>query len=172
MLSREDKQTHIKNVSSALEQSSGRFLIQFKGLSVSQMTELRARLREKKSQVKVVRNTLTLRALKNHPHLEKAFEGDLTGANAFVFSFGEASETAKVLSDFCEDCEFLKLKKGVIGEDVFLEKQIHQLAKLPSKDELRQKLLALLMTPMSSCVRTMNETAGSFVRLLSAKSKT
>ena len=171
MLSRENKKEQVSGLRSQFEKSKAHFVVGFEGLSVEQVTALRGRLREKNSHIQVARNTLVKRAIKEHPPIQKAFEDSLSGANAFVFAHGDASETAKILSEFSEETEILKLKKGMIGENILSEADIQKAAKLPSLDELRAKFLALLQTPPSALLRVLTAPQASFVRLLKAKEK-
>lgn len=171
MLSRAEKEQQISEVSSHFKKSNGNFVIGFQGMNVEQMTTLRNELREKQAQMKVIRNTLMTRALSQHPQLKEAFSDSLSGVNAFVFSFGDAGETAKILSNCSEDTEILKLKKAVIGEEILSAKDIQRLAALPSLNELRAQMLALMQAPAGSFVRVLNEVGSSFVRALSAGMK-
>ena len=171
MLSRGNKKEQVSGLKGHFEKSKAHFVVGFEGLSVEQVTALRGRLREKNSHIQVARNTLVKRALEDHPAKGQAFEDSLSGANAFVFAHGDASETAKILSEFSEETEILKLKKGMIGENVLSEKDIQRVAKLPSMDELRAKFLALLQTPPGALLRVFQAPSASFVRLLKAKEK-
>ena len=171
MLTKTVKSEQIADLSSRFEKAQAHFIVQFQGLSVEQMGSLRGKLRSKQAQMKVIRNTLALRAMEGHSHLKSALSDSLTGANAFVLAFGDVSETAKVLADFSEESPALKLKKGLIGKDVLAEKDILHLAELPSLDELRAQLAVLLSTPASSFVRTANAVGEGFARLLNARLK-
>ena len=171
MLTKAVKSEQIADLSSRFEKAQGHFIVQFQGLNVEQMGSLRDKLRSKQAQMKVIRNTLALRAMEGQKRLKTALGDSLTGANAFVLAFGDVSQTAKVLADFSEISPALKLKKGMIGKDILAEKEILHLASLPSLDELRAKLVILLNTPASSFVRTANAVGSTFVRLLSARAK-
>lgn len=169
MLSKARKAEQILEMSSHFEKAKGNFIIQFQGLSVQQMSQLRSQLRAKQAQMRVMRNTLVKRALENHSHLKKAFSDSLSGANAFVFSFGDAGETAKILSNFCEESQILKIKKATIGSNILLEKDVLQLASLPSLNELRAQLISVFST--GSFVQMLGGVSSAFVRVLANRNK-
>lgn len=120
MLTKEKKTKQIEQFSSNFEKAEARFIVQFKGLNVEQMTDLRFRLRKNQATLQVIRNTLSKKVLEKSPELKEITDSSLKGANAFVFSFGEASQTAKVLSEFAEDTDILKIKQGILNQQVFL----------------------------------------------------
>ena len=169
MLTKQIKSQHISEMSSHFEKAQASFIVNFRGLSVEQMTDLRNQLRSKKSQMKVVRNTLVRRALDKLP-LQEKFNPFLSNTNAFVFAFEDISGTAKVLSEFSEDTP-LTLKTGWTGGNLLSEKDIGYLASLPSLDELRAQLLSVFSAPAGKLLRVFNEVPSSFVRVLSSSTK-
>lgn len=166
MLTKENKLKQVKAFSTQFEKAQGRFIVQFKGLSVQQMTDLRFKLRSEKAEMRVIRNTLSKRVLGEDTKLKEMADSSLKGPNAFVFAFGDISKTAKVLSEFAEDTSILKLKQAIVDHQILSEKQVQQLADLPSLDELRVKLLSLLITPARSFVSLMSEVPAGCVRVL------
>ena len=166
MLTKESKLKQTEIFSTQFEKAQGRFIVQFKGLSVQQMTDLRFKLRSEKAEMRVIRNTLSKRVLSKSSHLKEMADSSLKGPNAFVFAFGDISKTAKILSEFAEDTSILKLKQAVVDHQVFSEKQVQQLANLPSLDELRVQFLSLLTTPARSFVSILSEIPAGCVRVL------
>ena len=156
-------------MSSHFEKAQASFIVNFRGLNVEQMTDLRNQLRSKKSQIKVMRNTLARRALESC-RLQENFNKFLSDTNAFVFAFEDVSGTAKVLSDFAEDTS-LTLKVGLAGENLLSEKDIKYWACLPSLDELKVQLLLVFSAPAQKLLRVCNEASSSFVRVLSSSTK-
>ena len=73
MITRADKEQEVKNLAEKFAKSKGAFVVDFKGMKVDQVTSLRKKLHASESEMKVVRNTLAKRALKDHPAVEKAF---------------------------------------------------------------------------------------------------
>lgn len=157
MITRADKEQEIKNLTDKLAKSKGAFIVDFKGMKVEQVTSLRKKLHISESEMKVVRNTLAKRALKDYPAVEKALTTSLKGTNAIVFSYGEVNATAKVLADFAKDVEVLQIKTGVMDGEGMDTAKINFLATLPSKDQLRSQFLALLNAPGSKLARCINE---------------
>ncbi len=167
--SREEKAQEIASLSEKFGKAKAAFLVDFKGMTVEQVTTLRKKLHPVESEMKVVRNTLAIRALKDHPQSESALADGLLGTNAVIFAYGEAPAAAKALSDFGKDVEAFQMKMGVMDGSKLDVKGIKALASLPSKDVLRAMLLGTLQAPMSKFVGTLQAVPAGFVRVLAAK---
>ena len=167
--SREEKAQEIASLSEKFGKAKAAFLVDFKGMTVEQVTTLRKKLHPVESEMKVVRNTLAIRALKDHPKSESALADGLLGTNAVVFAFGEAPAAAKALSDFGKDVEAFQMKIGVMDGSKLDPNGIKALASLPSKDVLHAMLLGTLQAPMSKFLGTLQAVPGGFVRVLAAK---
>jgi large subunit ribosomal protein L10 len=157
MITRADKEQEIKEIAALFAKSKGAFIVDYKGIKVEQVTNLRKKLHASESEMKVVRNTLAKRALKDYPAIEKALSNSMRGTNAIVFSYGEVNATAKTLGDFAKDVEVLQIKTGVMGEEALDENKIKFLATLPGKDQLRAQFLAVLQAPGTQLARCLNE---------------
>lgn len=157
LITRADKEQEIKLLTDKLAKSKGAFVVDFKGMKVEQVTTLRKKLNTSESEMKVVRNTLARRALKDHPAVEKALTTSLKGTNALVFSYGEVNATAKILADFAKDVEVLQIKTGVMDGEGLDSAKINFLATLPGKDQLRAQFLATLNAPGAKLARCINE---------------
>lgn len=168
MITRADKAQEIASLSEKFGRAKATFLVDFKGMSVEQVTSLRKKLVPVESEMKVVRNTLAVRALKDHPKSEAAIATDFIGNNAVIFSYGDASASAKALSDFAKDVELLQLKVGVMEGQKLDTNGIKALASLPTKEVLRSMLLGTLQAPMAKFVGTLNAVPSGFVRVLAA----
>ncbi len=168
LTTRAQKNEEIASLSERLGRSKATFVVDYKGMNVEQVTSLRKKLSTTQSEMKVVRNTLAIRALKDHPTTEKAIVDDLVGTNAFVFSYEDVSASAKALAEFSKDVEHLKLKVGVMDGEKLDSRKITQLATLPSKDVLRAQLLSLLNTPATNMVRVMSAGPRSFLNVMNA----
>lgn len=153
------KEQEIKSLTEKFAKSKGAFVVDFKGMKVEQVTALRKKLHASESEMKVVRNTLAKRALKDHPGVEKAFSSNLKGTNAIVFSYNEVNTTAKTLADFAKDVEILQIKTGVMDGEALDDAKIKFLATLPGKDQLRAMFLGVLQAPGSKLARCLNEYA-------------
>jgi large subunit ribosomal protein L10 len=170
LLTRQRKAELVKDLSNKFEQSKAAFLVDFKGLTVEQVTEVRKALRSVGSELKVARNTLAKRALADHEKESAILSDKLVGTNAFVFAFEEAPASAKTLTGFVKDLDHLKIKSGVMGGEELDENKINFLATLPGKDELRAKLLGTLQAPASQLARVISAVPTGMVTVLKAYS--
>lgn len=168
MLTKQRKAELIQDLSDKFAKSKAAFLVDFKGLSVEQVTEVRKKLTDVGAELKVVRNTLAKRALADHEAESEALADQLVGTNAFVFAFEEAPAPAKTLTDFSKDMECLKLKSGVMGGELLDEAKIKFLSTLPGKDELRAKLLGTLQAPAGQLARVLAGVPQGMVTVLKA----
>jgi large subunit ribosomal protein L10 len=157
MMTRATKEQEVKILNDKFAKAKGAFIVDFKGMKVEQVTNLRKSLHKVESEMKVVRNTLAKRAFKDHPAADKAFSSSMKGTNALVFSYGEVNTTAKALADFAKDVEVLQIKSGVMGEEALDAAKIKFLATLPGKDQMRAMFLALLKEPGTRLARVLNE---------------
>lgn len=155
-MTRETKQQEVKSLTDKFNKSKGAFVVDFKGLKVEQVTTLRKTLSKSESEMKVVRNTLAKRALKDFPKVDEAISSAMKGTNAIVFSYGEVNATAKALADFAKDNELLQVKTGVMDGEKLDEAKIKFLATLPGKDQLRAMFLGVLQAPGSKLARCLN----------------
>lgn len=154
-MNRTEKQTAVKNFTEGLQKAKAFILAEYKGLTVSQMTDLRKKLHGSKSSITVIKNRLFKRALK-----ELSIGGldeHLRGATAVTSSDVDPVASAKVLVQFAKENEKLKIKAGFMENKIMSLKMIEALSNLPSREVLLAKLL-----------RTMNGPATNFVNVLAA----
>jgi large subunit ribosomal protein L10 len=169
MITREIKAEQISELTQKFGRAKAAFLVDFKGMSVEQVTSLRKKLVPVEAEMKVVRNTLALRALMDHPASEAALKDGLVGNNAIIFAYNDASASAKTITDFAKDVEQVQVKIGVMDGTKLDANGIKALASLPSKEVLRAQLLGLFQAPMSKFVGTLNAVPSGFVRVLAAQ---
>jgi large subunit ribosomal protein L10 len=169
MITRTDKEQEIKVLAEKFAKSKAAFIVDFKGMKVEQVTDLRKKLHPAEAEMKVVRNTLAKRALRSYPEIDSALSTHFRGTNAIVFSYGDVSAAAKTLSNFSKDVEVFQLKTGAMDGKALDENKIKFLATLPGKDQLRAQLLGVLSAPASKFARTLNEVPASLARVLAAK---
>lgn len=168
MITRESKEQEISEISERFAKAKAAFLVDFKGLNVEKITKFRKVLRPVQSEMKVVKNTLAIRALNDHQSFKAPLEDKLVGNNAVVFAYEDVSASAKALTAFAKDNEELVVKTGAMDGKVLNESQIKYLATLPGKPELQAKLLGTLQAPSQKFVSLLNQVPSSFVRLLAA----
>ncbi|HYC53619.1 MAG TPA: 50S ribosomal protein L10 [Candidatus Binatia bacterium] len=157
-----------------IEELAGRFtkapivvLSQYKKMTVAQMTDLRLELRKVEGELLVAKNTLTWRAVMDTPN--KVIEPLLSGPTVFAFGYGDPAAFAKALDTYADKSDVLELKGAVMDGVLLDRKQIAQLAKMPSRDQLRAQLLALMMTPATQLVRVLAAPAQQVAQVLDAR---
>jgi large subunit ribosomal protein L10 len=146
MKTREEKANEVSELNQQIGKASNAFLIDFKGITVPQVTELRKQVRETKSGYVVVKNTLALIALKDSPII--AMKEKFTGPTAIAFNATDAVVLAKALTKFAKDVPAVQFKGALLNGQVVPESQIQAIANLPSREELVSKLLFLLQSPI------------------------
>lgn len=166
---RAEKEQEIQAFTEKLSKAKAAFLVDFKGMKVEQVTNLRKKLHPVNGEMKVFRNTLAKRALKGFPEIEQALSGSFKGTNAVVFAYEDASALAKTLQTFAKDVELLQLKTGVMDGQKMDSAKINFLATLPSKEVLRAQFLGVLQAPGTKLARTLKEGPASLVRVLAAR---
>ncbi len=139
------------------------FLLDYKGISVPQVTELRNQVRDKGGQYLVVKNRLMLRAIAGSA-LE-GLEGQFDGPTAVVFG-DDPVGLARLLSDFARDAPVLEFKGGLVEGQQVAPEEIREIATLPSRDELIAKLLFLLQSPVTRLTRLLAAIPRQFVVVL------
>src|SRR4051794_25901768 len=146
MKTREEKSQEVSELTEQIGKASNAFLIDFKGITVPQVTELRKQVRETKSGYVVVKNTLALIALKDSPIL--AMKEQFTGPTAIAFNASDAVLLAKALTKFAKDVPAVQFKGALLDGQVVPATQIQAIASLPSREELVSKLLFMLQSPI------------------------
>ena len=142
----EIKQQKVDAIAEQLKNSVSTIIVDYRGLSVAQVTELRQQLREAGLEYKVYKNTLVRRAAEAAGI--EGLEEFLTGPNAIAFSNEEVVAPAKILADFAKENEALEIKAGVIEGSVVSAEQVNTIGSLPSKDGLVSMLLSILQAPV------------------------
>jgi large subunit ribosomal protein L10 len=140
------KKQIVAEIAEKFRASKSTVIVDYRGLNVAEITELRKQLREAGIEFKVYKNTLTRRAL-----AEVGLEGlndVFTGPNAIAFSNEDVVAPAKILSEFAKNHEALEIKAGVIEGNIATLEEINALAKLPSREGLLSMLLSVLQAPI------------------------
>jgi large subunit ribosomal protein L10 len=150
MLTRAQKQEHIDALRTTLSPAQGLFVMDFTGLTVGEVTELRRKVKEANGNYRVVRNTLAKLAVDETRH--KALQQLLTGPAAVAYTSQDAVMLAKALADFAKTHDKLKFRGGLVEGQLLDSQQAKQVASLPSKQELVARLLFLLQSPMRRLV--------------------
>ena len=150
MKTREQKATEVSELSEQIGKASNAFLIDFKGITVPQVTELRKQVRQANSSYVVVKNTLALIALKDSPIIN--MKEQFNGPTAIAFNATDAVVLAKALTKFAKDVPAVTFKGALLNGQVVAASEIQNIANLPSREELVAKLLYLMQAPIRGLV--------------------
>jgi large subunit ribosomal protein L10 len=162
-----EKEALIKEMNDKFVRAKSVVVTEFKKVDVETVTKLRKKLRDGGVEYKVLKNTLAKRAAKGTAF--EAIAEDFVGPVAASFSYGDVIAPAKILSEFIKDLETFKIKSGAIDGKRLTAKDVQTLAKLPSLNELRAKLLGMLNQPAIKLARTIKEPGAKLARVFAAR---
>ena len=153
-VTRAEKEQELQDLTAAFSASDTAILVDYKGLTVPQVTDLRRQIRVAKGSYKVVKNTLAKRALKgtSFEPLEKFFEG----TTAIAYTKTDPVALAKTLTTFVKTAPTLTIKAAVVQGKAIKPAEVTDLASMPGKPELYARLLGTLQAPMTNLVRVLN----------------
>lgn len=142
----ETKKAVVQEIAEKFQAAASVVVVDYRGLTVGQVTELRKQLREAGVEFKVYKNTLTRRA--SEIAGVEGINEFLTGPNAVAFSNEDVVAPAKIINDFAKKNEALEIKAGIIEGNVSSADDVKALAELPSREGLLSMLLSVLQAPM------------------------
>ena len=153
-VTRADKETELQLLEGVFKESDAAILIDYKGINVPQVTELRAQLRKSKAGYKVVKNTLAKRALKGTEF--EALSTHFEGTTAVAYTEEDPVLLAKTLTTFLKNVPALQIKAAVVQGQAIQPAQVTDLANMPGRPELYARLLYVLQAPMTNLVRVLS----------------
>ncbi len=167
-MNRREKEEFISSLQEHLSSAALVVIARQSGLTVSEATNLRNQMREANAEFKVVKNTLARIAFKD-TKFSSAIDL-LSGPTAIAYSVDSVA-AAKVAINFSEKNEKLQVVGGALGEKLLSEQQVKALAKLPSLDELRAKLMGTIQAPARQLASVIQAPARQVVQVVSAYAK-
>nr|VFJ95637.1 MAG: LSU ribosomal protein L10P [Candidatus Kentron sp. LFY]VFJ96498.1 MAG: LSU ribosomal protein L10P [Candidatus Kentron sp. LFY] len=165
-LTLEQKKSVVADVAEIAQIASSLVAAEYRGLTVSEITELREQAKRADVYLRVVPNTLARRALEGTGFA--CIREHLVGPLILGFSRAEAGDSARLLSDFAKTNEKLIVKLAVYGEKLLKGADIGALAAMPTREVALSMLLSVMKAPISKMVRTLAEPHGRLVRTLGA----
>ena len=157
-MNRDQKAAAIAEIAEHIRESQAVFAVDYKGISVPQAAELRAKLRESDATFKVVKNSLTERAADEAEAQD--LKALLQGPTALTFVRGDAATAAKALADYGRATQLLPFKGGLMDGAPLDPDQIRSISKLPSREALYGQLVGIVASPVSGLVRTLGALVG------------
>ena len=157
-MNRAEKAAVIDEIAANITDANAIFAVDYRGITVAQASELRARLRDSDASLRVVKNSLTQRAADAVG--AEQLKTLLAGPTALTFVRGDAAAAAKSLADFARTTQLLAFKGGVMDGAPVSAAELTAISRLPSRQVLYGQLVGLVANPISSLARTLNALVG------------
>ena len=151
------KSALVEEIATKLKDAQSAVIVEYRGLSVAEVTELRRSLRAEDVEFKIYKNTLVRRATESTGYEE--LNAQLTGPNAIAFGHSDAVAPARVLAKFAKDHEALVIKAGMVEGKVLDVEEIKEISKLPNREGMYSMLLGMLQAPVSKFARVVKAVA-------------
>lgn len=166
-MNRLEKKQEISDIKDLVDSYSSTVVVHYKGLNVDQLNFLRGKMRECGAKFKVIKNSLAKLAVANTNN--KDLDSLLSGPTALVVSNDPVS-MAKELTNFVKNNADLVLLGGIVDDQIVDKKSITVLSDMPSKDELRAKIIGLLNAPATKVLRVLKAPSEQVARVVGAYS--
>lgn len=165
-LALEEKKQIVSEVAAVAADAHSVVAAEYRGLSVSEMTDLRDKARNGGVYLRVVKNSLARRALEGTEY--ECMNPELVGPLVLAFSREEPGAAARLVKDFSKEHENLKVKLVSLGGRLYDASELERLASLPTKEQAISMLMSVMRAPLDKFARTLNEVPGKLVRTLAA----
>lgn len=153
-VTRADKETELGQLAGVFQGADAAILLDYKGINVPQVTELRRELRKANAGYRVVKNTLARRALKGTTY--ESLTAHFEGTTAVAFTDSDPVALAKTLTAFMKNAPTLQIKAAVVQGQAIKPAEVTDLANMPGKPELYARLLSVLQGPATNLVRVLS----------------
>jgi large subunit ribosomal protein L10 len=163
-MNREQKAAVIEEIAVDIKESAAVFAVDYRGMSVAQAGELRGKLREVDATLRVVKNTLTIRAADQVG--AEGLKPMLAGPTALTFVRGDAATAAKAVSDYARITQLLPFKGGIMDGQSLAAEQVSAIARLPSRDILNAQLVNIVASPLTGLVTSLSNLISGLARQL------
>jgi large subunit ribosomal protein L10 len=157
-MNREQKSAAIAEIATHIDESEAIFAVDYRGITVAQIAELRLKLREADATFKVVKNSLTERAADQVG--AEALKDYLAGPTALTFVRGDAATAAKAVADYARATQLLPFKGGLMDGEQLGTDEIRSLSRLPSREVLYGQLVGVVASPIGGLVRSLGGLLG------------
>lgn len=165
-LNLEQKQEIVAEVSGVAASALSAVAAEYRGLTVGQMTQLRAKARETGVYLRVIKNTLARRAVEGTEFA--CMQESLVGPLVLAFSQEDPGAAARLIRDFAKENDKLVVKFAAVGGELLPAGDLGRLANLPTREQALAQLLGTLRAPLDKFARTLNEVPGKLVRTVAA----
>jgi large subunit ribosomal protein L10 len=165
-LNREQKSAVIEEITGQIKESEAVLAVDYRGITVTQVGELRTQLRAADTTFRVTKNTLTERAADQAD--AEALKPLLEGPTALAFVRGDVAAAAKAIADYQRTTDLLPFKGGILNGEALDPAQVTAISKLPSREVLYQQLVGVVASPISGLARTLNALVGGLAIALAA----
>ena len=160
----EEKKKLVEELKEKIGSAQSIVIVDYKGLTVFEDTELRKTLREANVEYRVLKNRLMQKALNELGYTE--FDEALNGPTAVAFATADPAAPAKILLESADKTKKVSIKCGMVDGAYITPDGVKELATLPSKEVLIAKLLGTMSAPISGLARVLNETISGLARVL------
>lgn len=157
-MNRAEKAAVIEEITAEINEAQAVFAVDYRGITVTQVADLRSKLRESDTTFRVVKNTLTERAADQAG--AEALKELLEGPTALAFVKGDAAAAAKTISDAAKEIELLPFKGGLMDGNALSVDDIKAISKLPSREVLYGQLVGIVASPITGLARSLNGLLG------------
>ena len=164
-MNREQKSAVIDEIAAQIDEAEAVFAVDYRGITVAQAAELRAKLRDADATLRIVKNTLTIRAA-DRAGVE-ALKPLLEGPTALTFARGDAAAAAKAVFDYSRTTGLLPFKGGALNGDGLSPEQVASIARLPTRDVLNAQFVNIVASPLTGLVTSLSNLISGLARQLS-----